>query len=131
MSKEQLDLLQLTAGGPAHLRAGTTEVVGRDARHANRLSVLLEQLPDDLLAKGKGANPVATIHRAEHLATDHARSLGPRIDRFFNPGRHRNGADAPVLADEVHDAPPGVPLLDVPEGDRRHLRPSQAASQEY
>src|SRR5207248_1032473 len=99
------------------------EVVGSDARRADRGGVLLQQLPDDLLAQGKGANSVAAIHRPKYLTSDHACSRGPRVARLLDPGRHRNGPDAPVLADEVHDAPSGIPLLDVPERNRRHLRP--------
>jgi hypothetical protein len=39
--------------------------------------------------------------------------------------------DAPMLSDEVHDAPPPVPLLDVPERERRHFGPAKAAAEEH
>jgi hypothetical protein len=36
-----------------------------------------------------------------------------------------------MLSDEVHDAPPPVALLDVNDGECRHLGPPQAAAQEH
>jgi hypothetical protein len=36
-----------------------------------------------------------------------------------------------MLANEVHDAPPSIALLDVTNGESRHLGTSQAAAQEY
>jgi hypothetical protein len=40
-------------------------------------------------------------------------------------------AHAAVLATEVYDAPPPVPLLDVSDCERRHLRPPESAAQKY
>jgi len=39
---------------------------------ADRDRILLEQLPDDLLAQGESTNSVAAIHRAKHLAAAEA-----------------------------------------------------------
>jgi hypothetical protein len=36
-----------------------------------------------------------------------------------------------VLPNQVHDAPPAIPLLDVPECECRHFRPAQPAAQKH
>src|SRR5437870_142925 len=109
MTEEQLDLLEFAAGGPAHFRARAPKVVGSNAWDTSRCRVLLEQLPDDLLAQCDGPNPTAALHGTKHRTVDHPGRRDPQIDCILDPRRHRNGPNAPVLADEVHDAPPGVP----------------------
>ncbi len=42
MAEEQLNLLKLAAGSPAHLRACPAEVVGGNARRSDRRRLLLE-----------------------------------------------------------------------------------------
>src|SRR5579864_2157643 len=94
----------------------------RDAGEAHVFSILLEHLPDDLLTQTFAANSIGTIHGPEDVTIRDAGRSGPRIDRKLHPGRHRRGADASVLSNEIHNAPAAITLLDVPEGERRDLR---------
>jgi hypothetical protein len=55
----------------------------------------------------------------------------PCIDCDLDPRRHGHRSHSAVLADEIHDAPPAVPLLDVTERKRCDFGPSQSASQEH
>jgi hypothetical protein len=131
VSQEHLDLLKLPAGGPVHLRACPPEIVRGDTRQTDRRRILLEQLPHyfSLKTTARTWSPRSTA--PNKLAIGHAGSRGPAIDRFLDPGRHRNRADAAVLPYKVHDAPPGIRLLDVPECYRGDFRPSQSAAQKH
>ena len=64
MTEQQLDLLQFAACRPTQLGARTTEVMRRDARQANRDSVLLEELPNDLLTHGGALDLIAALYPA-------------------------------------------------------------------
>src|SRR4051794_34636405 len=103
--------------------------MGCDAAKASGLRIGLEQLPDDLFAQCGALNLVGPIHRAEDAAFD-ACGDGPCVDRHFDPSRHRYGAHTAVLPHKIHDAPPAIPLLYVPERERCHLRSPQAAAQQ-
>ena len=52
-------------------------------------------------------------------------------DSHLCPGRHRDRSNPAVLADEIHDAPSPVALLNVTDGQCRDLGPPQPAAQEY
>jgi hypothetical protein len=55
------------------------------------------------------------------VTREDVRSAGPRIDRYFHPGRHRSSAYEAVLSYEINNAPAAVALLDVCECERRHF----------
>ena len=55
------------------------EVMRRDARNASGLRVLLQELPDDLLAQC-ALRLIGPIHGAEHLAPGDVRRGRPRVD---------------------------------------------------
>jgi hypothetical protein len=65
------------------------------------------------------------VHGAEDVSVSDPGRGGPRVSRHIHPRRHRDGPDAPVLTDEVHEAPPAFTLLDVAKCQRRHLRSAQ------
>jgi len=50
MPEKQLDLLKFTACGPAKLRAGPSKVVRCDIGNASDDRILVEHLPDHLIA---------------------------------------------------------------------------------
>jgi hypothetical protein len=45
------------------------------------------------------------------------------------PPRRPCEEHTPVLAEEIHDAPPAIPLLDVPHRKRSHLRSAQRTAE--
>jgi hypothetical protein len=53
MAKQQLDLLQLPARGPAQLRACATAVMWRDAGHSGGLCIRSENLPETYPYSGR------------------------------------------------------------------------------
>jgi len=68
MSKQQLNLLKLSARRPTELRARPATIMRRDARDASIGRILLEHLPDDLFGHGLALYLIASIHRTEYAA---------------------------------------------------------------
>jgi hypothetical protein len=68
---------------------------------------------NNLLAQRVAAHFVGAVHRAEDPTIDNARLRRPRIDRHPDPRRHRDSPHASVLANEVHNAPTAIPLLNM------------------
>jgi hypothetical protein len=83
--------------------------------------VWLEELPDYLLGHSLSLDLVRAIHGPKYVALRHSGRLRPGVDCNLHPGRHRNSTHAAVLADEIHDAPSTVALLNVFERKRSHL----------
>jgi hypothetical protein len=110
--------------------AGSGTVGPRDPGNSGRRCVPLEQLPDDLFAERQALNLAAAVHGPEHLPSRDAGRRRPRVDRHLNPRRHRYRPDAAMLADEVHDTPSPVSLLDVPKSERCHFGSPQPAPEE-
>jgi hypothetical protein len=89
--------------------------------NASSFGISTEELPNNLLAQTLTANLIAAIYRAEYKALSQAGGRSPGIDHHLCPRRHRDGAHAAVLADEIHDAPPAISLLNVLERERGHF----------
>jgi hypothetical protein len=51
-------------------------------------------------------------------------------NRDLHPDRHRNGAHAAMLANEIDDAPATVALLDMGERERGYLRSLESTAEE-
>jgi hypothetical protein len=103
--------------------------VRRDSGDANGGGILLEHLPDDLLAQALANNAAVPFHWPKKMTGSDARGQGPRVGRHFHPSRHRRGAYAPVFSDEIDYAPPAITLLNMRERERRDLRASQSAAE--
>ena len=80
-----------------------------------------EHLPDDPFGQDLALHVVGAICGPEHAAVHNARPGGPGIDCYLDPGRHRHSPHAPVLPEEIHNAPPAIPLLNVAHRKRRHF----------
>src|SRR6476660_4505383 len=102
--------------------------MGRDADDPGCCRVLLQHLPDDLLGHVLAPYAVAAVHGPEYLPLRQLRLDGPSVDRDLHPGRHRHRSDSTVLPNEIDDAPATLPLLNVDESERSHLRPPQSAA---
>ena len=129
MAQQHLDLLEFPASSSAQLRAGAAKIMRRNAGNAGCVCVGLDQLPDDLFRQDIAAHPVSTMNTPEHTPVFEDGRTGPPVDRDLYPVRHRSSADAPVLANEIHDAPSTITLLDMREREGGDLGPSQSAAQ--
>jgi hypothetical protein len=121
MTEEQLDLLKLAAGRAAQLRAGTSQVMGCDSGDANLGCIAPEHLPDDLFAEAFAGDAAVPFHWPKNMTGSDARGRSPRINRLLHPSRHRRGADASMLSNEIDDAPASITLLNMRERERRHF----------
>src|ERR1035437_3426099 len=107
------------------------QVMRCDPRNASRCRIPLEQLPDNLFAQTDGLHLAGAVHGPEYKSVSDTSRGSPRTDRHLDPRWHGYRPHAAMLANEVHDAPPSVALLDVGDGERRHLGSPQAAAQEH
>ena len=101
-----------------------------DSGYPSSRRVRPEQLPDDLFAQADGARLAGAVHWSEYVPVSDPGCGSPRVGRHLHPCRHRDRPHTAVLSDEIHDAPPSVPLLNVGNGERSHLGPPQPAAQE-
>jgi tetratricopeptide (TPR) repeat protein len=130
MAEQQLNLLQLTTCRPAELRSRATEIVRRDIRQARARHIRLQHLPNNFLGHSVPGDLIAPVDRPEQMPLRHAGDHRPCIDRILRPGRHRNSTDAPVLADQIDDAPTVVALLNVLHGQVRQFGPAKSAPEQ-
>ena len=97
---------------------------------ANFFRVLLQHLPNYLLAQVTTTHLIGAIHGPENEAVENTAGRRPSIDRNFDPVRHRRRSDPAMLSTKIDDAPPTVPLLDVHECERRDLGSAETATEE-
>ena len=128
MPEEQLNLLKFAAGRPTQLRTGAPQIVRCDAGNPSRYRISLEQLPNDLFAQADALRLAGAVYGSEYVTSSDPSGGCPCIDCHLHPRRHRHRPDAAMLPNEVHDAPPAVPLLDVTESECGHFRPPKSAA---
>src|ERR1017187_6618974 len=102
-----------------------------DARNTRRRRVPLEELPNHLLAQTDALHFAGAVHRAEYKSVSDTSRGSPRIYRHLYPRWHWYRPHAAMLANEVHNAPSSVALLDVGDCERSHLGPPEPAAQEH
>src|SRR5450759_3190447 len=97
--------------------------MGCNPRNTSRCRIPLEQLPNDLLTESDPLHPAGAVHGPEYKTVSDAGGGRPRIDSHLDPSRHLDRPHAAMLANEVHNAPSSVALLDVGDCERIHLGP--------
>jgi hypothetical protein len=114
MPKQDLDLLQISAGVSAELGAGPAQIVGSELAETGLLGIAHHEIPDRLLIPDLVSNHHATfVDRPEQPAFGDAGSFGPEIDAGLHTGRDSDQAQALALTEEVGDDPAGFSLLQV------------------
>jgi hypothetical protein len=91
------------------------------------LGMGLQELPNDFLGQRFALRNVGTVHGTKDAPVRYGRRRGPRVDRNFHPGWHRDGAHPSVFPDQIDDAPAAIALLKMREGQVRGFRPTEAA----
>jgi hypothetical protein len=123
VAEQELNLLQLAAGGAAQLCRGSPTIMRRDPRNPSSLGVRPQHLPEHLFGQHVASHLVAANYGPEDESVHHAGRAGPCIDCHLDPRRHRNRPHAPVLAVQIDDAPPAIALLHVVHRKRGDLGP--------
>ena len=119
MPEKQLDLLQFPACRTTELRGCPAQVVWRNVRDTGFRRIAFQHLPNSFLAQPASEIRSPRLIGPEQVSVTHLSGIGPRINSSFDPGRHGDGPYPPVLADQIHNAPAIIPLLNVLERERR------------
>lgn len=125
-----LHLFEFAAGRPAQLRRCAKKIMRSDVRQTRCGDVRFQDLSDNLLAHSHPTNLIAAINRTEQVPVSRGGLRRPLVDRVFNPSRHRDRPHPAVFADQIHDAPPTVPLLNVSVCEVRQFGPAQSATEQ-
>ena len=132
--QRDLDLLERRAAPVGELGEGAPQVVRRDPAEAGPAGVGGDGLEDRLRGERTGADAAGFGDGAQHGPRGDPGGRGPAIEHRLGPGRHRDGADAAVLADEIDDRPAALALRDVAlnsnpaNSPRRNPQPTSSPS---
>ena len=87
-----------------------------------------DRLEDRLIRNRTVPDPSALRHTPQHGPAGDLGGGGPGIERRLGPGRHRDGADAAVLAEELDDRPAALALRHISKLQPGELPPPQPAA---
>jgi len=90
-----------------------------------------DDIPEYLRRHPVTPDPARLVDRTKDRAVCDAGSRRPRVDRRFNPRRHRNSADVSTFADEIRNDPVLLALLERLELEGQQLTPAQAAADQH
>ena len=131
MPKQQLYLLEVSAGFSAKLRAGAPKIMRRQLPEVRRLGVPHHQPPHRLLIPDLRPRKFAGFaDRPEEAVFCNPGCLEPGIDSRLDAGRHRDGPHSISLPCHVGQHPAAFPLLQVFEVDAKQLGPAQPAAEQ-
>ena len=97
MTKQELNLLQLAASGPAKPGAASAEIVRRELAHADFGSELLDDVPDELFGHALAPNSASTTHAAKEAARRNSSGFRPLVKETLYPIRYRDGSNVTSL----------------------------------
>ena len=130
VAERELDLLERRPARVGELGEGAPQVVRRDP-DADAVTVGGDRLEDRLRPQRTGPDAAGLRDAAQHRSGVDAGGRGPAIEGGLGPGRHRDGADAAVLADEIDDRPAALSLSDRAEVEPRELTAAQTTAHKH
>src|SRR6266705_7035676 len=122
MSRQKLDLLQLTSSRVAEPSARSSEVVRRQFSNSNFRREFLHHMPNSLLSQAFSPNSACPVDSPEQPPTADTGCSEPIIQHSSDPAGQRDRADVARFADQIHDGPVLLSLLKVVELSTRRLR---------
>src|ERR1043166_5778731 len=128
MAERHLDLFELRPALVRQPGIRAPKIVGCEIRQSKLSRIFPQYRPDAFPSQGLMGDPSASINWPEDPAYVDCRSRTPVINSEFRPGRHWNGADPAVFADQIDNHPAPLALLDVVESKRRGFGTSQPAT---
>ena len=99
----------------------------RDLAQPGLTGVGDDRLEDPLRGDRTVPDPSGLVHTPQHGPGVDAAGRGPGVERRLGPGRHRDGADAAVLADEIDDRPAAFALRHIAKLQPGEFPPPQPA----
>jgi hypothetical protein len=131
MPEKKLDLLELATRNMTKAGARAAKVVGRDFFEACLFGKRLYDVPDHLLSQPSSPNDSALIDRSEYAAIYDIRRSAPVVYSLFDPVGDRYRTDMTTFANEIHDGPVILALLNVIHGEVHKFRPPQPAPEKH
>jgi hypothetical protein len=99
MTKQELNLLNLSAIAVAELRTSPPQIMGCDMQQACLFAASLDHVPDDILRDAFAPDFSCSGHSAEDSASGNTGCCYPEIERGLGPTRNGNGPDVSALPD--------------------------------
>src|SRR5260370_25467285 len=92
---------------------------------------VLHDMPDYLFRDPVSPDRARTIHTSEQPPVRYGCGLGPFIQSRFDPIGNRNCSDVSTLANQIHDGPMLLALLEITHLKFGHLSPTQTAAEKH
>jgi len=131
VTKQELNLLQLTASGAAQAGAASTEIVGRELAYADLGSELLDDVPNKLFRHSFAPNFTGATHAAEEAAASDSCGLHPVVQQSLHPIRDGNGSNVTSLPAQVNNCPMSFALLRMTYGKTGEFVATEPTSKKY
>jgi hypothetical protein len=116
--QKELDLLQLASRSMAEPSTGTSQIVGRQFRHADALGGAISPCPSN------------SVDPAEQFSSINSSCGEPIVEFGSHPIRNWNCSNVASLADQINNGPMLFALLEVIQSQRHGFMPSQAAREQ-
>ena len=111
VTKQELDLLKLSASLMTQARAGPTQVVWSNIFDATFRRASFHHAPDHLRTDTGLSNTLGLIDGPKYRAVRHSGGMQPIICCRFDPDGNWHGPHVAALADQISDDPMIFPLL--------------------
>jgi len=131
VSKQKLDLAQLTTGKMAEPRAATPKIMRREFFNSGTRRGGSDDLPEYLGRHACSPDPTRFIDRSKERAFGDATGFLPFIDCSLHPCWDWDGTDVPSFAQEVGDNPMLLARLDGVNPKAKQLAAAQSASDQH
>jgi hypothetical protein len=131
VSKQELNLLQLPASGPAQAGATSAEVVRRELGYADLGGKFLDDVPDESLRHAFTPNLGSAAHAAEEATAVDSGSFHPVIQQVMHPIRNGYGPNVSSLPAQVNDCSMPFALLKMPDGQAGEFVAAQTAGDQH
>lgn len=131
MAQQELDLLKFPAGFMTETGACATHVMGSHIFKAALRTSSFHNTPDGLGAEGGFSDPLGLVDGPKYRSGGDVGGTEPAVHCGLDPCRDWDGPHLATLAHKVGDDPVLVSLLQIFDGERGCLGPSEPASEKH
>jgi hypothetical protein len=131
VAQQELDLFKFPARFMTETGACATHVMGSHIFKAAFRTSSFHNTPDDLGTGGGFSNPLRLVDGPKYRAGGDVGGDQPAVHCALDPRRDWYGPHMATLTHKIGDHPVLVSLLQISDGERGCLGPSQAASEKH
>jgi hypothetical protein len=128
--QKELDLLQLASRSVAKPSTGTSQIVGRQLRHAYALGGFLHNVPNRLHRHTISPSPSNSVDPAEQLSSINCGCGNPIVQFGSHPIGNWNRSNVASLANQIDNGPMLFALLEMIQSQSHGFMPPQAAREQ-